>query len=283
MLSLSFFPLALGLAPLPHEYRCLAQHINAEIAAGSITREADGVEWLHNTFLAARMRRNPTLFGLPTGSPHGKHLGGLAETVDSGALTRSLRLLVRCSLQQLIAAGLVALVTTQQTPESSSDSSSKPSCSGPSATLFPTISLSVQQSRELVPQVSELVGSELLLPTALSRVVSHYYLAIPTALDFASGLWCAISALYTYVCLRCICVSVPHFCAIPDLVSMSALACAHKLTFEHASTRQNSTLHELLVLVAKSNDVASLSVREDERPELLEVAPYLDRCRQCPC
>lgn len=42
----------------------LADHLNAEIAAGTVTNVTEGVEWLHYTYLFVRMIRNPLAYGI---------------------------------------------------------------------------------------------------------------------------------------------------------------------------------------------------------------------------
>ena len=177
---------------------CLPHHINAEIAAGTITSEDDSVEWMRNTFLAARMRRNPDVFGLPRlrGSDAGCSEGA-GEIADEGSLISHLRSSLGEAIDTLIHAGLVVKLGSQG---------------------------AVRAGIARAERGGGEQDGEMLVPTSLSRTVSHYYLGIPSALEIASGL------------------------------------------------RDNCTLHDVLLLGARTSEMSGLAVRDDERAELLQLS-----------
>ena len=42
----------------------LANHLNAEVALGTVTTVEEGMRWLSYTYLFQRMRKNPLVYGL---------------------------------------------------------------------------------------------------------------------------------------------------------------------------------------------------------------------------
>ena len=46
-------------------YLQLSDHLNAEVALGTVTSVKEAVTWLSYTYLYVRMRRNPLAYGLP--------------------------------------------------------------------------------------------------------------------------------------------------------------------------------------------------------------------------
>lgn len=94
--------------PFPVESQLIAQlpeHLNAEIAGGTITSLVDAVEYMTWTFLFRRLVKNPSFYG--------------CEAANATEVLAFLRTLVSGTLQKLAAAGCVAL-------EEGSDADSNP-------------------------------------------------------------------------------------------------------------------------------------------------------------
>jgi len=73
----------------------LAEHLNAEIGLGTITNISLAKEWLHNSFLFQRIKRNPGHYAITTADGH-------ATTVGDELVLRSIEQLEKTQLVQMV-------------------------------------------------------------------------------------------------------------------------------------------------------------------------------------
>ncbi|KAJ1976814.1 activating signal cointegrator 1 complex subunit 3, partial [Dimargaris xerosporica] len=88
--------------PFPVEsslHKCLANHLNAEITAGTVRTRQDAMEYLSWTYLYRRLRMNPTYYGM--------------EDATDASFNRYLSSLVDASFQALVQSGCI-----KEAPES---------------------------------------------------------------------------------------------------------------------------------------------------------------------
>ena len=74
----------------------LAEHLNAEIGLGTITDISLAKEWLHNSFLFQRMKRNPKHYAMATADDH------TTTTVGDELVLRSIEQLEQTQLVQRV-------------------------------------------------------------------------------------------------------------------------------------------------------------------------------------
>jgi len=73
----------------------LAEHLNAEIGLGTITNIFLAKEWLHNSFLFQRIKRNPGHYAITTADGH-------ATTVGDELILRSIEQLEQTQLVKMV-------------------------------------------------------------------------------------------------------------------------------------------------------------------------------------
>jgi activating signal cointegrator complex subunit 3 len=163
----------------------LANHLNAEVASGTVASVQDAMEYLTWTFLFRRMVMNPAFYGV---SIQGESSAAARQKATSSALRETSGIVKACSglvascVAELVQSDCVTAIAPRDVLVSSSVLTSTPAA-GKSTSGRTKSGLTVAHAGQ-----EEAFASIRLSPTVLGRIASRYYLGHKTVIKIQNGI-----------------------------------------------------------------------------------------------